>query len=102
MNRNDPNLIDFPCSYSWRAYYQETFYGETLPSLEPKPELPSSYQEEPVWSARQWDKVRQLEGSFLHYQKKVIEYQKQLKEYFESRSSKRKYKKYTTEESNES
>lgn len=32
---NEDNLIDFPCSYSWRAYYQETIYGEYLPALEP-------------------------------------------------------------------
>ena len=28
------NVIDFPCSYSWRAYYQETFYGEYLPHID--------------------------------------------------------------------
>ncbi len=25
------NDIDFPCSESWRGYYQETLYGEYLP-----------------------------------------------------------------------
>ena len=32
--------IDFPCSYSWRSFYEETLYGRYLPSIE----LP---QEEP-------------------------------------------------------
>ncbi len=27
--------IDFPCSYSWRAYYAETQEGVYLPSIEP-------------------------------------------------------------------
>lgn len=26
--------IDFPCSYSFRAYYRETMFGEYLPPLE--------------------------------------------------------------------
>jgi len=28
--------VDFPCSYSFRAYYRETMFGEILPPLEPK------------------------------------------------------------------
>lgn len=28
--------VDFPCSYSFRAYYRETMYGEYLQPLEPR------------------------------------------------------------------
>ena len=81
MNRNDPNLIDFPCSYSWRAYYQETFYGETLPRLEPKLETLSEERitrleelaSEEQWTARRWDTVNQLRGEVLFLSNKIME-----------------------------
>ena len=31
------DLIDFPCSYTWRAYYAETMEGVYLPDIEPPP-----------------------------------------------------------------
>ena len=34
------NPIDFPCSYSWRAYYAETMEDIYLPSIEiPEPKI---------------------------------------------------------------
>jgi len=40
INPQGENAIDFPCSYCWRAYYEETFYGRYLPSIEPLAEEP--------------------------------------------------------------
>ena len=33
----DENAIDFGCSYSYRAFYEETLYGRYLLPLEPLP-----------------------------------------------------------------
>lgn len=75
-------LIDFPCSYAWRAYYAETMDGIILPSIElPEPALPDereaqvplSKQPEPGWSRGQWDKVQQIQGQLLHLENKVTE-----------------------------
>jgi len=38
INPQGENAIDFPCSYCWRAYYEETFYRRYLPSIEPPAE----------------------------------------------------------------
>ena len=38
------NAFDFPMAYCWRAYYQETFYGEHLPYLEPEQKPPQDIE----------------------------------------------------------
>jgi len=45
---NGENAIDFPCSYSWRSYYQETFYGEYLPRIEPHTKIEEQIKEPPA------------------------------------------------------
>jgi len=84
-------LYDFPVSYTFRAYEAE-IQGRDLLTLEAPQEIPREPIKPEEWNKRQWDRVQQLESSFLHYQEKVIEYQKQLRVFFERRSSKGKYK----------
>ena len=57
-----PEGFDFPCSYVWRAYYEETVFGRYLPALEPKELPPEADKVEPQWAKRQWSIVNQLRG----------------------------------------
>lgn len=68
------NAIDFPCSFSWRAYYQETFYGEYLPSIEPPEPTLRAPVPEPEWTRQQWDYVKNLRGLVNHLQQKLNEH----------------------------
>ena len=36
--------VDFPCSYSFRAYYRETMFGEVLPDIEQKETMPQDIE----------------------------------------------------------
>lgn len=75
------NLIDYPCSYSWRAYYQETMYGEYLPALEP-PELSyiTAQHIEPEFTRHQWDMVRQIQNHIIDLENKIMELRAKKKE----------------------
>ena len=68
--------IDFPCSYIWRAYYEETLYGRYLPPIEPSP-----YQGEvkPVIITRgltpkERDELNQLKAHALFLERKLNEH----------------------------
>lgn len=64
---NDPNLFDFPCSYSWRAYYEETMYGRYLPALDP--EVPERDPVEVVVKhiyVHEYPKIKQEQGEELY------------------------------------
>lgn len=99
----EPEDFDFPCSYAWRSYYEETIFGRCLPTLEPElgeemmmnmpypkevqsypkrvsqEELPLSTKEAPIvnteepWTKRQWDTIKQLKAQVLFLSSKVNE-----------------------------
>lgn len=70
-----PEDFDFPCSYVWRAYYEETIYGRYLPALEVQdfPEKTEPHFVDTEWTKRQWDKLNQLKGEVRHLSSKVNE-----------------------------
>lgn len=77
------NAFDFPCSYAYRAFYQEMMYGEYLPSIEPN-ELILQDRQSPVTEYRVVKvhdkqltrKVNDLEGIIKYLLKKEEDKQK--------------------------
>lgn len=101
------DLIDFPCSYTWRAYYAETIDGVYLPSIEPPPERPMAidWRDEVEGLTKQqvprklMDILNRLESNQVDLRKTLY---KSLKEKETKVNRKRKsykdnrYNKYTT------
>ena len=67
----EDNAIDYPTSYPWLAYYQETMYNEYLPRVEPPEPQPTTSQE--IWRGSQWDRLQQLEGRIIHTENEIKE-----------------------------
>lgn len=71
---NKENAIDFACSYLWRAYYQETFYGEHLPPLEPQHIVQSISEPQHIvrgLTSKERDEFNQLKANLLFLDKKI-------------------------------
>ena len=74
-------LIDFPCSYAWRAYYTETIDGIILPSIElPEPEETKPKEVVHIhrhsdMSKQEYDLLQQMALKVDHLQKKITELQ---------------------------
>ena len=72
------NAIDFPCSYSFRAYYEETFYGRYLPSIEPPQHTTGELNEriikleEPTMkSGLTYKELQQIKGEITYLMNKL-------------------------------
>ena len=71
MNTEDKlNAIDFPCSYSWRAYYEETFYGRYLPTIDMPIKEP-----EPIVQTRI---VMNLDAKAMELQNRIVALENKL------------------------
>lgn len=67
----DENYIDFPCSYTWRAFYEESLYGRNLPPIEP-PEIPEQQvQPLPPRYDKLLDRVEQCENKLTYTTDKI-------------------------------
>ena len=65
----EDNIIDFPCSRSWREYYQETMYGEYPLEIPERVE-----REEP-----RFQDLRPIKAEVNHLLKKLVTLEDRLK-----------------------
>jgi len=66
-----PTEFDFPCSYTFRAYFAQVNEGIDLPSIEPPEtqEVQEIYHEAPLPNK----KLLELQGRVIHCENKILE-----------------------------